>query len=136
MSKSINEIELSSSTKNRLLYMAIFMGVASFIIFILFNRIAGMPIGIAVLFIFIWFFNQNVMAFKFLEKHFVFQIAVLGKKNVSYSGLKSYSIVGKNIIIIYQNPNEKEKTLKFPIKTIEPSQLSFLEKTIKNKINS
>lgn len=135
MSKLINEIELSSSVKNRPLYMALLMGVGSFVLFILFKQIPGMPIGMAILFIIMWFFNQNIKAFKFFEKHFAFQTAILGKKNVSYIGLKSYSVVGKNIIIRYQNSNEKEKTLKFPIKTIDPSQLSLLEKTIKNKID-
>ena len=134
MDKIINEIELSSSVKNRTLYMALLMGGASLVLFILFKKIPGMPIGMAIFFTIIWFFNQNIKAFTFLEKHFVFQIAILGKKNVSYTGLKSYSTIGKNIIITYQNLNEKEKTIKFPIKTIEPSQLSLLEKTIKSKI--
>ena len=135
MNKIETEIELSSKAKNKPLYFALFMGAISMIALSATSTIPGMPMGLAILFFSLYVFNKNLKIFKFFEKHFVFQAGMIGKKNVAYSALKSYAVVKKNIVITYQNPNEKEKKIRIPISQIEPTQLPLLESTLKSNIS-
>ncbi|MFB9053887.1 hypothetical protein ACFFVB_12445 [Formosa undariae] len=136
MNKTETEIELSSKAKNKPLYFALFMGAISIIAIQATSTLPGMPMGLAILFITLYVFNKNLKVFKFSEKHFVFQVGILGKTNVPYSALKSYEVVKKNIVITYQNPNKKEKKIRLPISQIEPTQFSLFENTLKSKISN
>ena len=134
MNKIETEIGLSSSAKNKPLYFALFMGAISIIALQATSTVPGMPIGLAILFSTLYVFNKNLKVFKFSEKHFVFQAGIIGKKNVAYSALKSYAVEKKIMVITYQNLNEKEKKIKFPISQIESDQFQVLENTLKSKI--
>ncbi|MDW5289672.1 hypothetical protein [Formosa sp. PL04] len=135
MNKIETEIELSSIAKNKPLYFGLFMGAISMIALSATSTLPGMPMGLAILFFSTYFLNKNLKVFTFLEKHFVFQTGILGKKNIPYSTLKSYAVVKKNIVITYQNPNEKEKKIRLPVSQIEPTQFPLLEDTLKSKIS-
>jgi len=130
-----SEIELSSTAKNKPLYFALFMLALSLLTLQATSIEIVFPIAFCIIFFSLYVFNKNLKVFKFSDHHFVFQAGIIGKKKISYNTLKSYTAERKVIVITYQNPNEKEKKLRFPISDIEPTQLPLLENILKNKIS-
>ena len=129
-----SEIELSSKAKNKPLIFALFMIGLSLITLQATSIEIVFPIAFCIIFFSLYAFNKNLKVFKFSEHHFVFQAGIIGKKEVSYSALKSYVIERKVMIITYQNPDEKEKKIRIQVSQIEPTQFPLLEDILKSKI--
>ncbi|MGR7813730.1 hypothetical protein [Lacinutrix undariae] len=129
------EIELSVKAKNKPLFFAFFMLALSLLTLQAASIEVVFSIAFCILFFSLYVFNKNLKVFKFLEDHFVFQTGITDKKEVSYSALKSYAVERKLVVVIYQNPNEKEKKIRLPVSQIEPTQFSLLEDTLKSKIS-
>ncbi|ADV50118.1 hypothetical protein Celal_2839 [Cellulophaga algicola DSM 14237] len=129
MDKITEEIELSSKAKNKSFMLGGIFLVGTLIISAMTKTLVLMPLIFGILFIVIGFLNMNIKAFKFYEKHLVFQAGFINKKMVLYKDLEGYNIEKRKIIIHYKEAG-KLKSLKLLKEIIADEDITVLQRKL------
>ncbi|WP_103070483.1 hypothetical protein [Aquimarina sediminis] len=94
----------------------------------------GMYIGIGIFSLVGGLLNKNLKILKLYPQYLQVQLSVVRPKNlIKYEQITSFSIVSKNIIILYKTDSNEPKAIKIRIKALEKEDLLKLNKVLQEK---